>query len=170
MSDDEAIALYGAIKKLAESMSAREAALDKKTAALNAAIAQIEQLPAALGKQTSQYIAAGVRQSIQDDFSRPIEAAVKGPIQELTQATYHARIVMADVGKESRFQTWTWLGIMVLLGVLLGAAGCYYFVQRDIGRIDDRLDSIQQQIAPAAPAQAEKPDTVTKGHRGSHER
>ena len=43
----------------------------------------------------------GVRQSIQDDFSRPIETAVKGPIGELNQATYHARIVMAEVGKES---------------------------------------------------------------------
>lgn len=156
MTDDEILAVYGSIRKLAESMSAREAALDRKTAALDAAIAEIKQFPAALGKQTSQYIAAGVRASIQDDFSRPIAEAVKGPIAELSRETYHAREVMSQVGKESRFQTWTWLAILVLLGVFLGAFGCYYFVQRDIGQINDRLDSIQQQIAPAAPAPAEK--------------
>lgn len=58
MTDDELLAVYGSIRKLAESMSAREAALDRNTAALDAAI---KQLSAALGKQTSQYIAAVVR-------------------------------------------------------------------------------------------------------------
>lgn len=156
MTDDELLAVYGSIRRLAESMSAREAALDRKTAALDAAIAEIRQLPAALGKQTSQYIAAGVRASIQDDFSRPIAEAVKGPIAELSRETYHARVVMEQVGKESRYQTWTWLAILVLLGVILGATGCYYFVQQDIGQINDRIDNIQQQITPAAPAPAEK--------------
>jgi hypothetical protein len=165
MTDDEILAVYGSIKKLAESMSTREAALDRKTAALDAAIAEIKQLPAALGKQTSQYIAAGVRASIHDDFSRPIAEAVKGPIAELSRETYHARVVMEQVGKESRYQTWTWLAILVLLGVILGAAGCYYFVQRDIGRIDDRLDSIQQQMTPAVPVTSEKPITGTSVKR-----
>jgi hypothetical protein len=50
----------------------------------------------------------------------------------------------------------------MLFGVLLGAFGCYYFVQGDIGQINDRLDSIQQQII----APAEKPGTTAKGHRG----
>jgi hypothetical protein len=54
------------------------------------------------------------------------------------------KIVMVKVHNESRFKTWTWLGIRVLFGVLLGAAGCYYFVQRDVARMADRLDSIQQ--------------------------
>jgi hypothetical protein len=168
MTDDEILAVYGSIKKLAESMSAREAALDRKTAALDAAITEIKQLPATLGKQTSQYIAAGVRQSIQDDFSRPITEAVKGPIADLSRETYHAREVMSQVGKESRFQTWTWIAIMVLLGVILGTVGCYFFYQRDIGRIDDRLDSIQQQITPATPALVAKPATGTsaKAHHG----
>ncbi len=76
---------------------------------------------------------------------------VHKPLRELTQATDQARHVMAEVGRESRFQTWTWLGILVLLGVFLGAFGCYYFVQSDIAQINQRLDVIQQQIS-ARPA------------------
>lgn len=162
MTEDEVIALYGAIKKLAGSMAAREAALDRKTAALEAAIQELRQLPEALGKQTSQSIAAGVRASIQDDFRLPIEAAVHKPLRELTQATDQARHVMAEVVRESRFQTWTWLGILLLLGVLLGAFGCYYFVQSDIAQINQRLDSIQQQITASQPPASE--------HHSSHHR
>ena len=171
MTDDELLAVYGSIRKLAESMRMREAVLDRKTAALEAAIAEIKQLPAALGKQTSQYIAAGVRASIQDDFSRPIAEAVQGPIAELSRETYHAREVMSQVGKESRYQTWTWLAILVLLGVLLGAAGCYSFVQRDIGSINDRLDTIQQQLTPAAPAKdADGSPSLRSGHSKEREK
>lgn len=151
MTEDEALALYGAIKKLAGSMAAREAALASKMAALETAIEELRQLPAMLGEQTGQSIAAGVRQSIQDDFRLPIEAAVHKPLRELNQATDQARHVMAEVGRESRFQTWTWLGILLLLGVFLGAFGCYYFVQSDIAQINQRLDIIQQQIS-ARPA------------------
>lgn len=61
-------------------MKAREAALTASTVALNQAISQLQQLPGTLGQHTSQYIAAGVRQSIEDDFSRPIANAVKGPL------------------------------------------------------------------------------------------
>ena len=66
-------------------------------------------------------------------------------------ATHHAREVMSQVGRESRYQTWGWIAIMILLGVILGAFGCYFFFQRDIDRIDGRLDSIQQQMTPSVP-------------------
>lgn len=157
MADDEAIALYGAVKKMAEAMAAREAVLDAKTAALDQAIAELKGLPLALGKQTSQYIAAGVRQSIQDDFSRPIADAVRGPLKELESATYHARSVMAEVGKEARFQNWRWIAVMVVLGIVLGGTGCYYWFVRDLNQVNDRLDTIQQQLTPAAPAPVPQP-------------
>jgi hypothetical protein len=37
---------------------------------------------------------------------------------------------------------------LVLFGVILGVLGPYYFFQRDLGSINDRLDAIQQQTAP----------------------
>ncbi len=163
MSNDELLAIYGGVKEMAAAMKSREAVLDAKTAALGAAIAQLGKLPDTLGKQTSQYIAMGVRQSIQDDFSRPIAEAVKGPIAELSRETYHAREVMAEVGKESRLQTWKWISIMVLCGVILGAFGSYWFYNQVIGRIDDRLDSIQQQITPGGSVPDAKP--ASKGQR-----
>jgi hypothetical protein len=147
MADEQAVALYGAVKKMAEAMSAREALLDTRMAALDTAIRELGQLPATLGRQTSQYIAAGVKQSIQDDFSRPIAEAVKGPIADLSRETYHAREVISQVGKESRYQTLGWVAVMIVFGIAIGWVGCYYFFQKDVGRIDDRLDSIQQQIA-----------------------
>ena len=157
MTDDELLALYGSIKEMAAAMKAREAALETKTAALNTSIAQLGKLPETLGKQTSQYIAMGVRQSIQDDFSRPIAEAVKGPIADLSRETYHAREIMAQVGKESRFQTWNAIAVMILLGVFLGAFGSYYFFNRELGQVSNRLDGIQQQVAPVVPASDAKP-------------
>jgi hypothetical protein len=142
VADDEAVALYGTVKRMVQAMAEREAALEAKTATLDAAIASLQQLPATLGKQTSQYIAAGVKASIQDDFSRPIADAVKGPIADLSRETYHARIVMEQVGKEVRYQSWTWAAALVLLGFAFGGAAGYY-----------RIDAIQQQLAPPAPAQ-----------------
>jgi hypothetical protein len=153
VADDEAVALYGTVKRMVQAMAEREAALEAKTATLDAAIASLQQLPATLGKQTSQYIAAGVKASIQDDFSRPIADAVKGPIADLSRETYHARIVMEQVGKEVRYQSWTWAAALVLLGFAFGGAAGYYFFVRDLGSINDRIDAIQQQLAAPAPAQ-----------------
>jgi hypothetical protein len=150
---DDAVALYGAVKKMAQAMAEREAALDQKTAALQAAVAELERLPAALGRQTAQYIAAGVKASIQDDFSRPIAAAVQGPIADLSRETHHARIVMEQVGREVRYQSWTWVVALLLLGFACGGAAGYYFFVRDLGSINDRIDAIQTQLAPQAPAQ-----------------
>jgi uncharacterized protein YfaQ (DUF2300 family) len=151
-------------------MKAREIALDSKTAALGSAIAQLGKLPETLGKQTSQYIAMGVRQSIQDDFSRPIAEAVKGPIAELSRETYHARIVMEQVGKEVRFQSWTWVAVLLLLGFAFGGAAGYYLFVRDMNAVSDRLDVIQQQLTPAAAVPDAKPvdGKAGKGHRGGH--
>lgn len=157
MTDDELLLIYKGLRDMTEAMKAREIALDQKTAALGAAIVQIGKLPDTLGKQTSQYIAMGVRQSIQDDFSRPIAEAVKGPIAELSRETYHARIVMEQVGKEVRFQSWTWVAVLLLLGFALGGAAGYYLFVRDLNQVNDRLDAIQQQLTPAAEAAPVKP-------------
>jgi hypothetical protein len=162
MTDDELLLIYKGLRDMTEAMKAREIALDQKTAALGSAIAQIGKLPDTLGKQTSQYIAMGVRQSIQDDFSRPIAEAVKGPIAELSRETYHARIVMEQVGKEARYQSWTWLVVILLLGFALGGAAGYYLFVQDMNAVSGRLDAIQQQLAPS-PALGAKPANGNAG-------
>ncbi len=54
MRDDELLAIYGATRKLAESMEARDEELKKSTAGLETTITQVRQLPATLGAQTSK--------------------------------------------------------------------------------------------------------------------
>lgn len=157
MTDDEAIALYGMVKKMAQAMTEREAALSAKTAALEAAVANLQQLPATLGKQTSQYIEKGVRASIKEDLKWPIEDALKGPIEELRYATSQAGDVMRQVRSEAKLQSWTTVALMVVLGIAIGSGGSYFFFIRDIGNINDRLETIQQQIATPAPAPEAKP-------------
>ena len=169
MTDDELLLIYKGLRDMNEAMKAREIALDSKTAALGSAIAQLGKLPETLGKQTSQYIAMGVRQSIQDDFSRPIAEAVKGPIAELSRETYHARIVMEQVGKEVRFQSWTWVAVLVLLGFALGGAAGYYLFVRDLNQVNDRLDAIQQQVTSDSPARVKPVDGKTaRGKKGGN--
>ena len=60
MRDDELLAIYAATRQLAEGMTE----LKQSTAALEATIAQVRQLPAMLGQQTSKYIAAGIREVV----------------------------------------------------------------------------------------------------------
>lgn len=170
MADDEAIALYGMVKKMAQAMAAREAALDAKTAALAAAVAELRQLPVTLSQQTGQYIEAGVRASIRGDFKGPIEDALRAPIGEVQYATTQARDVMREVRDKSKMQSWTAVAIVLLLGILLGVCSCYYFFVRDLDQVNDRLDTIQQQIALPPQAPAAKPAAVpsTKAHHGSH--
>jgi hypothetical protein len=76
---------------------------------------------------------------------------------------------MEQVGKESRPQTRNAIIIMVLIGVIVGAFGSYLFYNRNIGRIEDRLDSIQQQITSAAPVSEAKPadGKPAKGEEGA---
>jgi hypothetical protein len=170
MTEEELLALYALVRKEAEGMAAREEALRARTLALNQSIEQLQQLPLTLGKQTSEYIAMGVRQAIKDDFSRPIETAVKGPLELLNREIYHARDVMAQVGNEVAFQTWRWVAFLVLVGVALGSGGCYWFFVRDLNQVNERLDTIQQQVVLAIPVPDAKTagGPSTKGHHGSH--
>jgi len=72
---------------------------------------------------------------------------------------------MRQVRGESRLQTWNWVAVMVILGIALGGVGCYWFFVRDINHLNDRLDSIQQQMTPVAPVPDTKPapGASTKG-------
>ena len=63
MRDEELLAIYSHIRQLSTAMEAREAALEKSTAELHAAIVQVRQLPAVLGREAGQRIAAGVKQA-----------------------------------------------------------------------------------------------------------
>jgi hypothetical protein len=162
MADEEALAFYGAVKRMVQAMADREAALDAKTAALDAAIAGLQQLPATLGRQTSQSIEKGVRASIKEDLKWPVEDAFKKPIEDLHYATNQARDVMREVRSASKLQSWTTIALLVIVGVALGMTGSYFFFIRDLGNINDRLDTIQQQIATPAPV----PDTKPSGKPG----
>jgi hypothetical protein len=157
MPDEEALAFYGAVKRMVQSMAEREAALSAKTAALEAAIANLEQLPAALGKQTSLYIEKGVRAAIKEDIRWPVEDSLKEPLSNLRSATYEALGVMRQVRSEAKLQSWTAIALMVVLGIAIGSGGSYFFFIRDLGNINDRLETIQQQIATPAPAPDAKP-------------
>ena len=103
MRDDELLVIYGATRQLAEDMQARDAELKQSTAALEATIAQVRPLPAMLGQQTSKYIAAGVREVVQEDFRQPIEKAVEGPIRSIEVTAYHARAAVEQINQESPF-------------------------------------------------------------------
>lgn len=169
MADEQAVALYGAVKKLAEGMNAREAALEERTTALNAAIAKLEQLPFSLGKQTSQYIGMGVREAIQEDFDTPIKESFKDPIANLERATRDARSVMTEVSKATRFFAFSWWGSFLGLGILLGALGYHFLEMSKFDDIQRQLNTIQQQqLAPAAPAGDAKPlsGSTTKARHG----
>jgi hypothetical protein len=65
------------------------------------------------------------------------------------------------------YQSWTWVAILVLLGFALGGATGYYLFVRDMNGVSDRLNAIQQQIAPPAPAPDAKPadGKAAKEHR-----
>ena len=168
MADDEAIALYGMVKKMAEAMAVREkvleeqmgvldaktAVLDTKIASLTAVIAELKLLPRAIGQQTGQYIAAGVRESIQADFSVPLEEAVDGPIGRLNYVSEEARRVLSELLRKMKFQNWRTSGLMVLAGVILGVFGSYFFLyNQQIGQLSDRINKFQQLLmAPTQPA------------------
>ena len=165
MSDDELLAIYGSIRKLAESMSAREAALDQKIATLSAVIAELKGLPFTLGKQTSQYIGMGVREAIQQDFDTPIKESFQVPISNLDRATREARSVMTEVAKAARFHAVSWWGSVLGLGILLGVLGYHFLEIRKFDDIQTQLNTIQQQMTPAAPISAPSVPGGGKKHR-----
>ena len=103
--NDELLAIYGATRQMAEGMTARDAELKQSTAALKATTAQVRQLPAMLGQQTSKYIAAGIREAVEDDFKQPLEKAIEGPIRSIDVAAYNAREAVGHLKEEARFQT-----------------------------------------------------------------
>jgi len=132
------------------------------------AIVQLEKMPFTLGKQTSQYIGMGVREAIQQDFDTPIKESFQVPIANLERATREARSVMKEVSKAARFFAFSWWGSVMCLGILLGALGYHFLEMRKFDDIQGQLNTIQQQIAPAAPAQDAKPipGGSTKGRHG----
>jgi len=171
MRDDELLAIYGATRQLAEGMEARDAELKKSTAALEATIVQVQQLPATLGAQTSKYIAAGIRAVVKDDFKQPIENAVKGPVRSIEEAAYHAREVIGQLKEHTRYLNWTWFAIVLALGMALGTLGTYFFFIRQVAALNDRFDHLQQQLlltpVPAA-ADAHAPPPQTGKKHGQH--
>ena len=170
MRDDELLAIYGATRQLAEGMTARDAELKQSTAALEATIAQVRQLPAMLGQQTSKYIAAGIREVVQEDFRQPIEKAVEGPIRSIEVAAYHAREAVGHLKEEARFQTWTIFALILALGFALGAFGTYFFFTRQVSALNSRFDQLQQQVIAPAPASTDTqaPPSQTKKKHGQH--
>ena len=146
-------------------MNQREAELQKATTALQAAIAELKVLPFTLGKQTSQYVGMGVREAIQQDFDTPIKESFQGPIANLERATREARSVKTEVSKATRFHAVSWWGSVLGLGLLLGALGYHFLEIRKFDDIQTQLNTIQQQIAPAAPAKRQNlyPATQQRG-------
>ena len=133
-----------------------------------AAVTELKGLPFTLGKQTGQYIGMGVREAMEQDFSPPIKELFQAPTANLERATWEARSVMAEVGKEARFHAFSWWSSIFALGILIGALGYHFLEMRKFDDIQSQLNSIQQQIAPAAPAVEAKPGPggSTKGRHG----
>ena len=170
MRDDELLAIYGATRQLAEGMTARDAELKQSTAALEATIAQVRQLPAMLGQQTSKYIAAGIREVVEEDFRQPIEKAVEGPIRSIEVAAYHAREAVGHLKEEARFQTWTVFALILALGMALGGGAAYFLFARQVAALNDRFDHLQELLLTPVPAAADThatPPQTGKKH-GQH--
>jgi hypothetical protein len=170
MRDDELLAIYGATRQLAEGMAARDAELKQSTAALEAIIVQVHQLPAMLGAQTSKYIAAGIREVVNDDFKQPIEKAVEGPIRAIEVAAYHAREAVEQIKRDARFQTWTVFVLILALGFGLGSFGTYFFFTRQVSALNDRFDHFEQILAapPSAATGIQAPPPQTGKKHGQH--
>jgi hypothetical protein len=170
MRDDELLAIYGATRQLAEGMAARDAELKQSTAALEAIIVQVHQLPAMLGAQTSKYIAAGIREVVNDDFKQPIEKAVEGPIRSIEVAAFHAREAVEQIKRDARFQNWTVFALILAVGMALGGGGAYFFFARQVSALNDRFDHLQQLLVapPSAAADTHAPTPQAGKKHGQH--
>ena len=169
MTDDELLAIYRVTRQIAESMAARDAELQRSTAALEDAVAQARQLPAILGQQTSKYIAQGIREVVQEDFRQPLEKAVEGPVRSIDVAAYHAREAVGQLKEQSRYLNWTWFSIVLALGITLGGIGNYFFFTRQVSALNDRFDHLQQLLLAPPPASTDvpaPPSQTDKKHRG----
>ncbi len=148
----------------AESARMKQGESERNMALLETAIVK---LPATIEKQTGQFINTAVRTSILDNFSRPIEVAVKGSIINLNQATDNARSAMTKMAKVSRLHRWTWLLSFFLLGALAGSFGYHLIAQSKVDNIQNQLEIIRQQTAlTAAPESKPIDGKLAKGHRG----
>ena len=169
MRDDELLAIYTATRQIAEAMAARDAELKKSTAALEATVVQVRQLPAWLGQQTGQYIASGIREVVQKDFSHPIEDALKEPLLSLDVALRHAMSVVSEFKGVTRYLSWTWFALILALGIGLGSSGTYFFFTREVGKLRDQITAMQQQVAsPVAPVASPASPPQTKKKHGAH--
>jgi hypothetical protein len=166
MTDDELLLIYKGLRDMTEAMKAREIVLDQKTAALGAVVTELKGLPFTLGKQTSQYIGMGVREAIQQDFDTPIKESFQGPISNLDRATRAATSVMTEVSKATRFHAVSWWGSVLGLGILLGALGYHFLEMQKFDDIQTQLNTIQQQMIPAAPI----PGSVLPSDKKKHTR
>lgn len=169
MTDDELLVLYRSMRTLSEGMEARNAALEKSTAAQNAAIAQLNKLPVVVGQQLNHYIAAAVKESIQEDFRMPVEHAVKKPIEDLKYAAGEARRMLGRVEAFNRFESYRYMALLVAGGFVLGIGASYLFISHQLSDFNDRLDRLNQNLllvmpAPAAPS---APEPAGKKH-GRH--
>ncbi len=75
---------------------------------------------------------------------------------------------MTEVSQATRFHAVSWWGSVLGLGILLGALGYHFLEIRKFDDIQTQLNTIQQQIAPAAQAKDAKslPGGSTKGRHG----
>jgi hypothetical protein len=75
---------------------------------------------------------------------------------------------MTEVSKATRFHAVSWWGSVMGLGILLGAPGYHFLEMRKFDDIQGQLNTIQQQIMPAASAQDAKPipGGSSKGRHG----
>lgn len=169
MTDDELLALYRSMRTLSEGMDARNVALEKSTAAQNAAIAQLNKLPAVVGQQLNLYIAAGVKESIREDFRMPVEHAVKKPIEDLKYAASEARRMLERIQYSTRFESYRYMALLVAAGFVLGIGASYLFVSHQLSDMNDRLDRLTQNVllAVPAPTMPSAPDPAGKKH-GRH--
>ncbi len=139
---------------------ARAEANPPKLDALQTVTAELYRLPAFLGKEAGRQIDSAVKASLRGEFQQPIATAIQGPLADLRQATLEARGVFVRLTRKSRFQTWTWLLCVFLLGALMGGFACFYAGVATLDRLEDRFEQLsRQQVAPppaAAPSPARK--------------
>ena len=155
--EDQIAGLYGMAKKQVDAAGQREAELQKATAALQAAIAQLQKLPEDLSSRTNQYIAAGIRQAIHADFQSPIASAVEVPLADFKRTIYEGRGVLQQLNRESRFHDAKWIAAIVLFSLLGGIGIDRISIASKLDNLSGRLAVVEQQTAPPAPALEAKP-------------
>ena len=129
MRDDELLAIYGATRQLAEGMTVRDAELKQSTAALEATIAQVRQLPAHAGPADQQVHRrrhpGGRRGGLQAAPGESHRGA--DPVASMWRPTMRERRSEHLKEESPLSQTWTVFVLILALGFALGAFGTAYF-------------------------------------------